>query len=75
MPAQALAMMFVSGAGLALVALLLPGTDGISRVPWALKASLGLPVGALLCSSSSVASRSATLALVVRVGAGVALVA
>jgi diguanylate cyclase (GGDEF)-like protein len=46
--AQALAVMFVSGAGLALIAMLLPGTEEIDRAPWALNASLGIPVGAVL---------------------------
>lgn len=45
---QALAVMFVSGAALALVTLLLPGTEAIDETPWALNASLGIPVGALL---------------------------
>ena len=46
--AQALALMFIAGATLALVVLALPDTGGVDRGPWAVNASLGLPVGVLL---------------------------
>lgn len=45
---QALALMFVTGATLALVVPVLPGTDGVDTGPWALNASMGIPAGVLL---------------------------
>ena len=46
--AQALALMFIAGAALALVVPVLPDTDEVETGPWMLNASLGIPVGVLL---------------------------
>lgn len=45
---QALALMFAVGPALALAALVLPGTDRVDTVPWAVNSSLGFPVAAVL---------------------------
>jgi diguanylate cyclase (GGDEF)-like protein len=46
--ARALALMFTVGPVLALAAVPLPGTSDIDSVPWAVNASLGFPVAAVL---------------------------
>lgn len=45
---QALALMFIAGALLALIVPVLPDAEEIDAVPWALNASLGIPVAVLL---------------------------
>jgi diguanylate cyclase (GGDEF)-like protein len=45
---RALALMFVIGSLLALVALAVPHPDGVQEVRWAVNSALALPVGALL---------------------------